>query len=132
MAKILIVDDDRDVRESVAKVLERAGHEVALADSGAAGLQTLDALSADLIITDVIMPGQNGVEFIRQLRDTGCTTPIVAISGGGNLAPDGYVPGAITTTAYLAAAGKFGANATLTKPFDRRQLLDIVNSTLAG
>jgi len=131
MAKVLIVDDDRDVRESMAKILRRAGHEVTLAESGAAGTEAIGRDGADIIITDIIMPAQNGVDFIRQLRSSGCTTPILAISGGGNLAPEGYLPQAITTTAYLAAAEKYGANATLTKPFGRQELLDIVNSVLA-
>jgi DNA-binding response OmpR family regulator len=132
MAKILIVDDEPDVRESIAKTLARAGHQVDTADDGQSGLQAYLAQGADLIITDVIMPGQHGVDFIKQLRDEGCTARIIAISGGGNVAAVGYTPGAITTTAYLAAANKVGANAVLTKPFELRELLDLVDSVLGG
>lgn len=130
MAKILIIDDDRDVRESMAKMLERAGFEVVVADGGPGGLELFESGGADVIITDVIMPEQNGVDLIKELREGGCPARIIAISGGGNMEPAGYEPGAITTTAYLAAAQKFGADATLTKPFDRRQLLDVVKSVL--
>ena len=132
MAKVLIVDDEKDVRDSVARILQRAGHEVDLAGSGEAGMQAYMAGGADLIITDVILPGQHGVDLIKQLRQAGCTAAIIAISGGGNLAAAGYMPGAITTSAYLAAAGKGGADATLTKPFERKQLLELVESVLSG
>jgi len=132
MAKVLIVDDEKDVRDSVARILQRAGHVVDVADNGEAGMQAYMADGADLIITDVIMPGQHGVDLIKQLREAGCTAGIIAISGGGNLAAAGYAPGAITTSAYLAAAGKVGADASLTKPFERKQLLELVESVLGG
>lgn len=132
VAKILIVDDEQFVRESMARILERAGHEVNISDSGPAGLRAFQEGGADLVITDVIMAGQDGVDLIRQLRTAGCKARIIAISGGGNMAPAGYTPGAITTSAYLAAAIKAGADASLTKPFDRKGLLDLVESVLAG
>lgn len=131
MKKILIIDDEKDVRESMAKALRRAGFEVSLAETGSAGMNAYRAGSADLIITDVIMPGVNGVDFIKQLRQAGCAAPIIAISGGGNLEPQGYAPEAITTSAYLAAAEKAGADAVLTKPFERKELLELVDSVLA-
>jgi len=131
MARILIVDDEPDVREVLARILKRAGHQVAVAHSGPAGMQAYRANGADLIITDVIMPGQNGVDLVKELQDAGCTARIIAISGGGNLATAGYAPGTIMTSAYLAAAAKVGANAVLCKPFERKELLELVNSLLA-
>ena len=101
MARILIIDDESDVRAVMAKVLERAGHQVEVAENGAAGMSAYEANGADLIITDVIMPGQNGVDLVKQLRNARFGGRIIAISGGGNLASAGYAPGAITTTAYL-------------------------------
>ena len=130
MAKILIVDDERDVREAMASILRRAGHQVDVADSGPAGIKAYQANVVDVIITDLIMPVQNGVDLIKQLRDTAYTGRIIAISGGGNLAAAGYAPGAITTIAYLAAAAKVGADAVLTKPFERQELIDLVNLLL--
>ena len=132
MARILIIDDESDVRAVMAKVLERAGHQVEVAENGAAGMSAYEASGADLIITDVIMPGQNGVDLVKQLRDARFGGRIIAISGGGNLASAGYAPGAITTTAYLAAAAKGGADAVLSKPFERQELVDLVNSLLAS
>jgi CheY-like chemotaxis protein len=131
MAKILIIDDERDVREAMARILRRAGHQVDVADSGPAGIAAYQAKGADVIITDLIMPVQHGVDLIKQLRDAACTGRIIAISGGGNLAAAAYAPGAITTTAYLAAAAKVGADALLTKPFERQELIGLVNSLLA-
>lgn len=130
MARILIIDDEIDVRAVMAKVLERAGHEVEVAENAAAGMSAFGARGADLVITDVIMPGVNGVDLVRQLRDARFAGRIIAISGGGNLASAGYAPGAITTSAYLAAASKEGADAVLTKPFERQQLIDLVDSLL--
>ena len=130
MARILIIDDEIDVRAVMAKVLERAGHEVEFAGSGAEGIRAYETRGADMIITDIIMPGLNGVDLVKQLRDARFGGRIVAISGGGNLASAGYAPGAITTTAYLAAASKGGADAVLSKPFERQELVDLVNSLL--
>jgi two-component system response regulator AtoC len=131
MARILIVDDEKDVREAMARILERAGHQVDLAGNAPAGIQAFEKEGADLVITDIIMPGQHGVDLIKHLREAGCAAPVIAISGGGNMAAAGYEPGAITTSAYLAAAGKAGAAASLTKPFERRQLLELVDSVLS-
>jgi DNA-binding response OmpR family regulator len=132
MARILIIDDEIDVRAVMAKVLERAGHEVEIAESAPAGMSAFGLRGADLVITDVIMPGGNGVDLVKQLRDARFAGRIIAISGGGNLASAGYAPGAITTSAYLAAASKEGADAVLTKPFERQELVDLVNSLLAS
>jgi CheY-like chemotaxis protein len=71
------------------------------------------------------------VDLIKELRNAAFTGRIIAISGGGNLASAGYAPGAITTTAYLAAAAKVGADAVLTKPFERQELIGLVDSLLA-
>ncbi len=132
MSKILVIDDERDVRDSVAKVLERAGHEVRIADGAAAGLDAFHTYGADLVITDIIMPEQNGVDVINALRQSGTKLRIIAISGGGNFGPLGYTPLAITTNAYLAAAKKSGADEVLTKPFDRQELLAVVSGLLGA
>jgi DNA-binding response OmpR family regulator len=128
--KILIIDDERDVRDSVRKFLERAGYEVSVADGGAAGLEAYRSQGADVVITDIIMPQQNGVDVITALRGTDDHVRIIAISGGGNFGPSGYLPAAITTNAYLAAASKAGASAVLTKPFERQELLDLLDDLL--
>jgi DNA-binding response OmpR family regulator len=125
--KVLIIDDERDVRDSVRKILERAGFEVNVADGGAAGLEAYRSHGADVVITDIIMPEPHGVDVIAALRKADERVRIIAISGGGNFGPSGYMPAAITTNAYLAAASKAGANAVLTKPFERQELVDLIN-----
>lgn len=121
MTRILVIDDERDVRDSVAKILGREGYEVRTADGGTAGLDEYRAHGAD-----IIMPEPHGIDVIGELRRSSAEVRIVAISGGGNFGPNGYQPGAITTDAYLAAASQAGADAVVTKPFDRRELLAVV------
>ncbi|MDH4260494.1 MAG: response regulator [Gammaproteobacteria bacterium] len=130
MTRVLIIDDEPDVRDSVGKLLAKAGYDVHVLATAAAGLEVYQKFGADLVITDVIMPEQNGVDLIRALRVVGGKVPVIAISGGGNFGASNYAPGAITTTAFLAAAQKVGADAVLTKPFEGRELLDLVRDLL--
>jgi CheY-like chemotaxis protein len=126
VAKILIIDDEEDVRDAIRLILERAGHDVTIAPNSFAGLALLEQQPMDIVMTDIVMPGQNGVETIRQLRQDFPRMKIIAISGGGNLGPAGYQPGAIKTAAYLAAAKSAGADLACTKPFDRQELLNAI------
>jgi CheY-like chemotaxis protein len=128
--KILIIDDEKDVRFVLREVLQRAGYEVGVAADAREGLDKLAADGADLVVTDVIMPGMNGVAAIEQIRADHPDTPIIVISGGGNVAPLNYEPGAISTSAYLESAKKAGADRTLTKPFERQEIVDAVNNLL--
>lgn len=130
MAKIMVIDDEKDVRLVLREVLEREGYEVCLAENGLEGLRLLDDEKVDLVITDIIMPGIDGVTTMQRVRDKYPEMPVIVISGGGNVAPLDYEPGAIKTSAFLASATKAGANRTLTKPFGRRDLLDAVNGLL--
>ena len=130
MAKILIVDDEEDVRISLKQVLERAGHDVSVAKSGAEGLDMMKRDAADLVITDVIMPGIDGIATARQIREKYRNTRIIVMSGGGKTAPEPYEPDAIKTRSYLASASGAGADSTLTKPFDRNEILRMVQKLL--
>ena len=130
MARILIIDDEKDIRTVLREVLKRAGHETEIAANAQEGLDKLTDDGIDLVITDVIMPGLDGVAAIGRIRENHPGMPIIVISGGGNVAPMEYEPGAISTTAFLASATKAGADRTLTKPFDRQELLDAVNDLL--
>ena len=130
MAKILIVDDEEHVRASLKQVLERAGYEVAVAATGNEGLELMQREGADLVITDVIMPGIDGITTARKIRERFRNTRIIVISGGGKSAPEPYEPDAISTRSYLASASSAGADRTLTKPFDRQEILRAVKSLL--
>ena len=130
MAKILIVDDEEQVRTALKQVLERAGYEVAVAATGNEGLELMQREGADLVITDVIMPGIDGITTARKIRERYRDTRIIVISGGGKTAPDPYEPDAISTRSYLASANTAGADRTLTKPFDRQDILRAVKNLL--
>ena len=130
MAHILLIDDDRDVRESIAKVLGREKHNVVIAANAEKGLAALAKKQFDVLITDLIMPGTDGVQIIRQVREISTSIKIIAISGGGNFGPNAYKPAAITTTAYLQAAAEAGADWVLTKPFERADIVDSVREVM--
>jgi CheY-like chemotaxis protein len=119
--RILVVDDDAAVRDSIAMLLEGVGFQVDQADHGASGMRLLRANQPDLIITDILMPQKEGIETIREIRAVLPQTPIIAISGGAE-------PGAD----YLKMAQSFGASAILAKPFDPTVLLELVNRLLSA
>jgi DNA-binding NtrC family response regulator len=121
MARILIIDDEDELRFLLRQMLEQAGHEVTEAVNGAEGIKLYERDLHELIITDIIMPEKEGVETILALRRNDPKLPIIAISGGGRL----------DATDFLTMAKKLGARHTLTKPFRRDQLLDAVSECLA-
>jgi CheY-like chemotaxis protein len=123
MTSILLIDDEVDVRDSMAKVLGREGYDVITVDNADAGLATLKTQNVDLLISDIIMPGMDGVQAIKQIRADYPDIKILAISGGGNFGLKAYKPEAITTTAYLQAATEAGADWVLTKPFERAEIV---------
>ncbi len=122
MARILVIDDEDELRTMLRQMLEHAGHEVSEAVNGAVGIEIYERDKPDLIITDIIMPEKEGVETIIALRRANPELPIIAISGGGRL----------DATDFLSMAKKLGARHTLTKPFRRDQLLEAVGECLAS
>lgn len=132
MARILVIDDEQYIRTALREVLEREGFEVSAARDGRRGLELLEDSGADLVITDVIMPGIDGIATLERIKAAHPELPVIVISGGGNIAPKDYEPGAISTSAYLASAAKAGAARTLTKPFNRQELLSAVSEALGA
>jgi len=131
MTRILLIDDESDIRDSVAAVLKREGFEVTTTENAETGIQALSDQEFDLVISDIIMPGMDGAKAIRNIRDINPNIRILAISGGGNLGPTSYQPDAITTTAYLQAATEAGANGILTKPFQRADIVNAVQQAMS-
>lgn len=82
MAKILVIDDEEAVRNILGRLLERAGHEVLYADDGAAGMTLLAEQGAHVVITDIFMPGQDGLVTLRRLRKEFPQVKVITISGG--------------------------------------------------
>jgi two-component system, chemotaxis family, chemotaxis protein CheY len=119
--RILVVDDDPAVRDSIAIMLESAGYFVDQAEQGVIALRLLRAREPDLVITDILMPQKEGIETIREIRLLLPHTPIIAISGGTEGGAD-----------YLKMAQTFGANAVMAKPFDTQAMLKLVHHLLYG
>jgi CheY-like chemotaxis protein len=121
MARILVIDDEELVRETLEIVLEDAGHQIALAEHGKAGLAKLDQGVFDLVITDLFMPVMEGFETMREIRKRDQDIKIIAISGGGRGAEQEL---------FLEDAQLLGANATLSKPFSNQQLIALIDHLL--
>src|SRR4051812_21413507 len=80
--RVLVIDDDSGMRKMMHRMIAEAGHEVSEAADGHAGLKTFQAQPADVVVTDIIMPDQEGIETIRKLRALAPQLRIVAVSGG--------------------------------------------------
>ncbi|MCK4486272.1 MAG: response regulator [Desulfobacterales bacterium] len=120
MAKILIIDDEEQVRLYLRKILEPEGHEVEEASDGKVGIRLYREEPADLIIMDIFMPEKEGFETIRELRRDYPDVKIIAISGGGKR----------VDLEILPMAKRFGALRALAKPFTRQEMLDAVQEVL--
>jgi CheY-like chemotaxis protein len=121
MSRILIIEDDDLLRKVLAKTLELAGHTVLEASNGQEGLDLFRGTSADLVITDLVMPVKEGVETIMQLHREFPDLPILAMSGG--------VP---NSGLYLNIANKIGAQRVLAKPFTPQELMEVVGQVLGN
>ncbi len=121
MANILIVDDDSQIRSLFRRILEAEGYEVSEAADGKEGAQRFRDWPPDLVLMDIFMPEQEGLETIRELRWDFPDVKIIAISGGG-------MSGRMEP---LEVAEKFGAALSLKKPISREQLLESVRAVLA-
>lgn len=114
---ILVVEDDRAIRDSIDRALRSEGHAVATAHDGADALTQLGTSSPDLIVMDVMMPNVDGLTLCRTLRQRGDTTPILMVTAR-HLVGD--------RVAGLDA----GADDYLVKPFDLDELLARVRALL--
>jgi CheY-like chemotaxis protein len=120
MARLLVIDDDDLLRAVLVKALVKGGHEVIDAADGLRGVQLSRVNAIDLVVTDLIMPVQEGVETIVTLRQEQPDLPIIAMSGG--LPNSGL---------YLNIAGRVGAQRVLAKPFKPADLLAAVDDVLS-
>ncbi len=119
MAKILIVEDCRELAEWLSEVLRREGHEVANSEDGTGALQRYREVCPDLVLLDIVIPPPDGMELVRQFKGDRHDARIIAISGD----PMGRD--------FLALARNWGAEATLLKPFTADRLREEVNAQLA-
>src|SRR5436190_10622513 len=107
--RILIVDDNKSIRATVAEYLGAKGYEVVQADDGIKGLEYGLSSSADLIILDVVMPGIDGVKLCQLLREKGVTTPIIMLTEKAAIGDK-------------EAGYQVGVDDYLAKPFNPREL----------
>lgn len=118
---ILVIDDEGQMRELLRQFLIRAGYEVHVAEDGVEGLKIFEEVDKiDAVITDLLMPNKEGLETIMELKAKDPNIRIVATSGGGQ--------GGMLN--FLPAAEQLGASASISKPFDRRELLDLLEKVL--
>ena len=120
MKKILLIEDNAIVRSTVARILQTAGYAVVTAVDGLQGVDMFRKEQPDLVISDIIMPQQEGIGTIRQILAERPGTKIIAISGGGR----------IGNTDFLQIARKMGAVDALPKPFDPDDLLGRISNCL--
>ena len=119
MPHILVIEDDDEVRALISEFLSREGHTVLEATNGVEGTQVFDQNDVDIVITDIMMPAQDGVETIRELMLRDPAVKTIAITGFRG------------SYNRLPAAEFVGAKHTLVKPFTKDQLLAAVDSVLA-
>lgn len=120
MPTILIVDDDSMVRKMLTKAFRKENYITLEASDGNSALRIYRDEIIDVVITDIVMPDKEGIETIRELRTINPDVKIIAFSGGGSLAPNGY----------LKVAASMGARYTFMKPFDINELKEAVKKLL--
>lgn len=110
--RLLIIDDDFHVRQTLCEVLKGFDYDVSLAANGWEGISMIDKVHPDVVITDILMPEQEGLETILKIRKEHDHVKLIAMSGGAWTAKGNY----------LSMAKKLGADFIFTKPVDIKQL----------
>ena len=121
MIHVLVIDDEAPIRALVRQILEAEGYQVSEASDGEAGMALLHTFSVALLITDIFMPGKEGIQTILEVRKRFPHVKLLAISGGTKIA----------RTPPFPDARRFGAHSTLAKPFTAEELLIAVRTILA-
>ena len=110
MSSVLVVDDDPEMRAYIADCVTRLGHDVIVANDGVAGLEMIETVKIDLVITDISMPRKNGIELILDLAKRASKIPVIVATGSA-------MSKSVETAAWL-----HGAVTILRKPFRPEQL----------
>jgi DNA-binding response OmpR family regulator len=115
--KVLVIEDEADVVSVIRRTLDEAGYEVSVAMDGNSGYQMAKVNEFDLVVLDIMMPGMNGLELCRKLRNEQFTTPILMLT-------------ALNSTENIVAGLDSGADDYLPKPFHFTELLARIRSLI--
>ncbi|HET7679933.1 MAG TPA: response regulator [Xanthobacteraceae bacterium] len=126
MTRILVIDDDEAVREATAMLLEGEGFEVVAAADGKSGIEAVKAGSFDLVIVDLFMPGIDGLQTAKAIRQLNPSMPVIAVSG--------FMLGKwrLEMPNFGTMAAEAGAFSTLYKPFQPAALFEAIGKALAN
>ncbi len=119
LRRILVVEEDEDMRENLRRILLGAGYEVSLAEDGTQAITVLRTQPCHLVLTDLVMPGMNGLELFGEIRQQDQNLPVVFLSAFGD-------------RATFAKATELGAVDFVTKPFRAGSLLGLIQRTLGS
>ncbi len=122
MPKVLIIDDEEDIRSVLKDMLDMSGYEVDTAENGRQAKDLYDKTEYDVVITDIIMPEQDGFEVILDYRNKNQLDRIIAISGGGRTSAEDY----------LNIANHFGVSSIFSKPPNYKDLIAKVDEIVAS
>ena len=114
---VLIVDDDKDVLNTLRRILERREYQVATCDGPLAALERLESYAADLVLSDLKMPEMNGLQFLYQVKRKRPSVPVILITGFGSV-----------DSAVAAIQG--GGFDYLQKPFEAKKIYEVVERAL--
>ena len=119
---VLVIDDEPTIRQSLEVLLETYGFQVALARDGAQGLAAFRRIEPDLVLTDIVMPNQDGIETILTMRRERPEAKIIAMSGRGS----------VGNTEYIDIAARLGADAAIPKPLEASKLIAAVEALMSA
>jgi two-component system chemotaxis response regulator CheY len=117
VSRILVIDDERVLRELMREILERAGHETIGAETPTRVLELLTDEELDLVVSDIVMPGLSGLELLDEIRARRASLPVVLVTGAG-------------TEENLSEAVRRGAAGLVIKPFSHADLYEAVEAAL--
>jgi two-component system response regulator MprA len=120
MSRILITDDDAQIRTLLKRLLEIRGHVVIVAADGCEGLQRIRDGALDLVVLDLVMPCMDGLETIKAMRAEDISVPVIVMSGGARS----------NGTNLLPAALELGALRAIGKPFSNKDFVSAVENVL--
>ena len=121
MVRILVIDDELSVLEVLRKILQFEGYDVITATNGEEGVELFRQTPCDLVITDMVMPGKDGLQTILDLRQEDPDLPVIAVSGGGTISKE----------RYLVVAGYLDKVITIAKPFSVESITEAVVKLLS-